>query len=235
MAKGRYRNEDPMLEDGDQQHWLSYSDLMSALLLMFALFLMVTILHNQKQIEKKDQVIKQVIGVKTQIIKELQKAFKDSNLNMKVDPQTGAIRFSDGVFFDTNSYKISRAGKKNLEEFVPKYISILLSDRFKDHIAQIIVEGHTDNDGSYLYNLDLSQQRASAVVKVILSNDFPNFKHKKELRQFITANGRSFIDPIKDKNGNIIKSKSRRVEFKFRLKDEDVIKEIQKMVNDGDQ
>lgn len=233
MARGRYRNEEHLLEEEDQQHWLSYSDLMSALLLMFALFLMVTILHNQTEMEKKDQVIKQVVGVKSQLINQLKTSFNNSNLNMEVDPQTGAIRFSDGVFFKTNSYTLSDKGKKSLEDFVPKYISILLSPPFKDHIAEIIVEGHTDNVGSYLYNLDLSQKRAASVVTEILSDKFPNYSHKKELRKYITANGRSFIDPIKDKNGKIDKAKSRRVEFKFRLKDDQTIQQIGNLVKNN--
>jgi outer membrane protein OmpA-like peptidoglycan-associated protein len=229
MRRGNYREG----ESGD--HWMSYTDLMSALLLMFTLFLMINLLEHQRTIEKKDAVIKEVIGVKTKIIEELKKAFSDSNLNMEVDPQTGAIRFSDGVFFAYKSYEVSEGGRKTLEEFIPKYINILLSDRFRDHIAQIIVEGHTDQQGTYLYNLDLSQKRSYAVVKEIFSDSFPNFAHKDQLRSLLTSNGRSFSEPIKGKNGQIDADKSRRVEFKFRLKDEEVIEEIQKMVNENEQ
>ncbi|WP_144530125.1 OmpA family protein, partial [Peribacillus simplex] len=82
----------------------------------------------------------------------------------EVDPQTGAIRFSGGVFFESNSSEVSPTGREYLEEFIPQYINILLSDRFRDEISQIIVEGHTDTAGGYLYNLQLSQDRALSVV-----------------------------------------------------------------------
>ena len=151
----------------DNHYWMSYSDLMSALLLIFALLLMINILGNQTEMQAKDQKIEEVLGVKTRIIEELSKAFKDSNLEMEIDPQTGAIRFSSGVFFEYNSAEISEAGRINLESFVPQYLSILLSEEFKDDISQIIIEGHTDEQGSYLYNLRLSQNRSVAVVEEI--------------------------------------------------------------------
>jgi outer membrane protein OmpA-like peptidoglycan-associated protein len=233
MARGYRKNEryESKYHEEDSSHfWMSYSDLMSALLLMFALLLMVTIFDSKSAAEEKDQMIENVIGVKMKIIKELEKEFSDSNLAMEVDPQTGAIRFSGGVFFETDSAKVSVEGKKNLQEFIPKYISILLSDQFRDEVSQIIVEGHTDDQGTYLYNLDLSQARATSVVKEIYGEGFTNFAHKEELKKVITSNGRSFSVPIIE-NGKINKEKSRRVEFQFRLKDEEVIKEIQKLVN----
>ncbi|NEY71096.1 OmpA family protein [Bacillus mesophilus] len=209
---------------------MSYSDLMSALLLMFALFLMVNILNNQKSMEEKDKVIEELIGVKSKIIQELNTAFSDSDLQMEVDPHTGAIRFSSGVFFDYNSSGISDAGKQHLQEFIPQYINVLLSDQFRDHVSQVIVEGHTDNEGTYIYNLELSQNRSLSVVKEIFSDEFTAFQNKEELRKIITSNGRSFNEPILNENGEINPDKSRRVEFKFRLKDEELIDEIEQMV-----
>ncbi|PWA05517.1 flagellar motor protein MotB [Pueribacillus theae] len=213
---------------------MSYSDLMSALLLLFALFLMISLMVNQESIEKKDQMIEEVIGVKTRIIQELIEAFKGSNHELEVDPQTGAISFSGGVFFDSNSSSVSESGRNELEEFIPVYIGILLSDQFRDEISQIIIEGHTDTVGGYLFNLRLSQNRALAVAEEIFSKDFPNFAEREYLKQVITANGRSYSIPLLDNKGQIDLAKSRRVEFKFRLKDDEVIEEIQKMVKQNE-
>src|SRR5699024_10617298 len=118
--------------------------------------------------------------------------------------------------------------------FVPKYINVLLSEEFKDHISQVIIEGHTDLEGTYLYNLELSQDRAFSVKEEIFSDEFPPFDEKEVLRQMITSNGRSFMVPIYDENNNIDEVKSRRVEFKFRLKDEEVIENIQGLVHENE-
>lgn len=219
------------VDEEPSSHWISYSDLMSALLLMFALLLMLAILNQQKSIDEKNRVIEEVTGIKTSIIDELNREFQNSNLEMKVDPKTGAIRFSNEVFFEFDSAEISEEGKLNLQQFIPRYINVLLSQPFSENISQIIVEGHTDKEGSYLYNLDLSQNRSLSVVKEIFSEDFPVFPEKERLRSLMTANGRSFSEPIYNRDMVINEEKSRRVEFKFRLKDEEVIEKIHEIVN----
>ena len=234
MSRRRRYHTNNRMEEDRNHYWMSYSDLMSALLLIFALLLMINIFGNQTEMEDKDKMIEEVLGVKTRLIEELNNAFTDSNLEMEIDPQTGAIRFSSGVFFDYNSSVVSKEGKKNLRSFVPQYLKVLLSDEFRDHISQIIIEGHTDNEGSYLYNLELSQNRAFSVTEEIFSEDFPEFEEREDLRHLITSNGRSFMVPIYDENGKIDLDKSRRVEFKFRLKDEEVIKQIQDLVHENE-
>lgn len=236
MARG-FRNERHMSRSHEaekESFWVSYTDLMSALLVIFALVLMITIFNTQSAYEEKEaaineknQMIEEVVGVKSEIIQELIKAFKDSDLAMEVDPQTGAIRFSGGVFFESNSSEVSPTGRKYLEEFIPQYINILLSDRFRNEISQIIVEGHTDTAGGYLYNLQLSQDRALSVVQQIFQPTFPNFKFRGDLKSVITANGRSFSIPILKADGKIDANKSRRVEFKFRLKDDQLLDQLQ--------
>lgn len=235
-------------DEEKESFWVSYTDLMSALLIVFALVLMITMFDTQtafeaaksavderaeaiqqkeEAIKQQDQLIEEVLGVKSKIITELVQAFHDSDLNLEVDQQTGAIRFSGGVFFDSGSSAISKTGEDYLTRFTPKYIAILLSEQFRGHIAQIIVEGHTDTNGSYLYNLKLSQDRALSVVQSIFSPAFPAFRFQEELKQVITANGRSYAVPILRSDGTIDADKSRRVEFKFRLKDEQLLDKLQ--------
>jgi chemotaxis protein MotB len=226
----------PSQSESHNHYWISYADLLASLLLCFILFSIAFAIENKEAteaMEQKDKIINEQIGVKKKIIQELLKAFQDSNLMkyMHIDQQTGAITFDGGVFFDTNSTTISPTGRKNLEIFIPKYVSVLLSDRFRKDISQIIIEGHTDTSGGYLYNLRLSQERALAVVEAIFDDHFPNFPHKNELQKVITANGRSFSVPILAKDGKIDAAKSRRVEFKFRLKDEEALDQIRQLVN----
>lgn len=242
--RGSLRHASRTEEEGEG-YWISFTDLMSALLIVLALVLMITMYDNQSSyeqqtaelskqeaaIEEKNQLIEEIVGVKSKIIQELLQAFQDSDLNLEVDKQTGAIRFSGGVFFDRKSSAVSESGRQYLEQFIPKYNAILLSDRFRDQISQIIVEGHTDTDGGYLYNLQLSQDRALSVVQQVFAPDFPTFKYQDSLKNVITANGRSFSVPIRNEDGSINLDKSRRVEFKFRLKDEQLLDRLQGLMD----
>lgn len=216
----------------ETNYWMSYADLMSAMLMVFALLLTVVILDYREDLAEKQKVIEEVTNVKNEIIAALMEEFKDSSVQIEVDAQTGAIRFPSNVLFDLNSTEIKPAGKTSLKEIVPKYFSILLQDRFRDEISNIIIEGHTDRQGTYLYNLNLSQQRAFSVVQEIYGSDFPAFKEKELSQAYVTANGRSFNVPVNNKNGSYDPNGSRRVEFLFRLKEDEKIKEIQELVNE---
>lgn len=186
------------------------------------------LIELENQLSKQEDSLKDLVEVRTNIIKQLVDKFSQSNLLLEIDNQTGAIRFSDGIFFDPSEAVITTNGANYLEEFIPAYFSILLNEENRDFIAEIIVEGHTDDIGSYLTNLELSQNRALAVVRFILQESFPDFEHKDLIHSYLTANGRSYSQPIMT-GGIINREKSRRVEFKFRLKDEETIKEMQQI------
>ncbi len=117
---------------------------------------------------------------------------------------------------------------------MPRYINILRREEFRDYISQIIIEGHTDDTGDYLYNLELSQDRAYSVVEAVYHEDVDELEYDDDLKEILTANGRSFGQPIyKDDGETIDRDRSRRVEFQFRLKDEEMILEMQRILEEG--
>ncbi|WP_071394825.1 OmpA/MotB family protein [Bacillus tuaregi] len=212
-------------------YWQSYADLMSAMLMVFALLLTLVILDIREIQEQQEEKIEEVVSVKSEIIKALTEAFSESNVSIDIDQQTGAIRFPGSVLYEYNSAALSPAGKDFLNQFVPNYLDILLQDRFKDEISSIIIEGHTDNSGTYLYNMKLSQERAYSVLDYIYNEEMPDFHVRELSKEYVTANGRGFTSPLEDSNGQYSPELSRRVEFLFRLKDDEAIEAIDKLVN----
>ena len=99
----------------------------------------------------------------------------------------------------------------------------------RHYIDLITIEGHTNSDGSYIYNLYLSQQRALAVMS-FLYEQYP--KNRKLFRSYLSASGRSFAEPILDKNKKEDKNASRRIEIKFHIKSEDAVKELMSYLNE---
>ncbi len=180
--------------------------------------------------------LSRLVGVKAEIIESLSEEFEKSDLYVKVDKSSGAITFDSSVVFDTNSYTLTDTGKEFLQAFIPKYISVLLKKDYKDYISEIIIEGHTDTKGQYIYNLNLSQQRANVVAAYCLDEQTSPLEMKQieVLRALVTANGRSFSDPILKRNGEVDMDASRRVVFKFRVKDEEMIAEMQRILEGTD-
>ncbi|WP_052807248.1 OmpA family protein [Risungbinella massiliensis] len=239
MSRGmRTNRRDFHQAKGNYYYQVSHSVHWTSFLLCFLLFFFVFVMNGKESSEAmetpKDTTIEKQLEVKSEIIHELVKSFQDSHLQMEIDEQTGTITFHSGVLFDSDSATISPEGHRNLAAFVPQYMSILLSDKFRNEISQIVIEGHTDQTGGYLYNMKLSQDRASAVAIVIYDNKFPDFPHKQELPNIITTIGRSYNDPKITPDGKVDATASRRVEFTIRLKDEKYIEEQQNLVKPND-
>jgi chemotaxis protein MotB len=181
--------------------------------------------EHQKLVEEFDIAkvkIKNLTGIRIKVVKALKDKLKGS---INIDPKSGAMKFSSNILFNVGKYKLKEESKKELSSLLKKYIhTLLLDENIKDHIDRIIIEGHTDSKGSYIYNLELSQKRALEVMKFLYALDFGD---KPLLEKFISASGRSYSHLIYDQNGNEDRYASRRIEIKFELKNEQAIKEIE--------
>ena len=191
-------------------------------------------LKLKEELEEKQAEIDKIIGVKQEIIEALNEEFSKEQIAINIDQQTGAIVFDANILYDRSKSQLKPEGVKFLDRFLPVYIGVLFKDEFKDDIAEIIIEGHTDTDSGYMYNLGLSQDRALSVVQYCLSDSSLSKEQKAQLRTMITANGRSFSNPVYGVDGKVDLEKSRRVEVKFRLKDEETIQELQRILERGD-
>ena len=175
--------------------------------------------------------LQDIIGIRTDIIKELQTRF--SNSTMKVDAQTGSITFSSDVLFRYNSATLTEESKNTLKEIIPMYLGVLLQDNFQSYIAEIIIEGHTDTDGDYQSNMTLSYNRANSVAKFCM-DDTNGLTEGQigQLQKLMTVNGRSFSNPIYQENSTEVDmASSRRVEIKFRLKEDEMIEKVTEVLN----
>lgn len=241
MIRKRRRHRSYSHEDQDHHSWITYVSVLALLLLCFISFTIIAIMYqNHTVIEASNhepgrdttrKPIEEQSQIKSKISKELIDAFRKSNLPVNLDKKTGDITFDGDILFEKGSSTLSHTGKKNLADFFPTYVGVLLSHPFKDQVSAIVIEGHTDPTGDYLHNLDLSQARASSVVRMIYSKKFPDFPQKIELQKLISANGRSYSDPVLVKGAQTIDAaKSRRVVFKFLLKDDDTIKDLTELM-----
>ena len=193
---------------------------------------------DEKTAQLKDQQaqIDQIIGVKADVIEALKNEFSKNNINVDIDAQTGALTLEASVMFDYDQAELTDAGKQALEQILPIYCKVLLQDDYMKYLAEIIIDGYTDTDGDYSYNLQLSQQRSLAVAQYLLDiqGNFLDATQSQNLEKYLTVNGHSMANPVLDANGNVDKDASRRVEVKFRLKDEEMIDELNQILSSND-
>ena len=177
--------------------------------------------------------IDNLIGIRTTMIQDLSDSLAAANLKAAVDPNSGDIMLDSAVFFETGSSEIRQEGKDLLDRFIPVYLDVLLRENYADYLGEIIIEGHTDSKGSYESNLKLSQNRALQVALYCLKMPSLTAEQKSKLQKILTAKGRSYADLIYV-NGVEDSKASRRVEFKFSLKDSEMIEEMNRILSSGE-
>jgi len=192
--------------------------------------------NAQTELAATKSELQDIVGIRTDIIQSLQVTFDDSS--MSVDAQTGSITFSSDVLFRYNSATLTTESQDTLKAVIPMYLDVLLQNQYREYIAEIIIEGHTDTDGDYLSNMELSYNRANSVARFCLKEQNGLSKTQiEQLQSLLTVNGRSFSDPVykKDASGKLTSeidmAASRRVEIKFRLKEEEMIEKITEILS----
>ncbi len=169
--------------------------------------------------------IKSLTGIKLKVVAALKEALGDK---IDIDKETGSLRLASNILFESGDATLKPEAKVELKRAFEEYIGTLVTNpSIKSHLDKIIIEGHTDSVGSYIYNLNLSQKRALAVMEYLLTLDFTK---KHNIQPLMIASGRAYQDAIMVE-GVEDKEASRRIEIKFRLKNEDAMHEIEKVLD----
>ncbi|GAA0237512.1 OmpA family protein [Metaclostridioides mangenotii] len=186
--------------------WPTFTDLLSTVLMVVIL----TLFSTQSISGSVKQDLAQNIN------NSVEETLKNDNIPVKVDKRSGQVTFGESTMFDVDSDELKPEAKEMLKKFIPKYVETVYKD-YGSNISKIVVEGHTDDIGSYLYNLDLSQRRAYSVTKYMVSDEIGDYKYKTKFTKHIIAVGRSKADLIKNKDGSVNRDSSRRVELKYEI------------------
>jgi outer membrane protein OmpA-like peptidoglycan-associated protein len=101
-----------------------------------------------------------------------------------------------GIYFDTNEARLKPESEPTLRE-----IAALLGSQSK---LAVLVIGHTDNQGSFEHNLDLSTRRANAVKAALIA------QHGADGRR-LSAAGAGMMAPVASNATNDGRAKNRRV------------------------
>lgn len=210
--------------------WMSVSDLMTGLMIIF-LFIAISYISKVKE---NQTVLVDYIETKQKLHNKLVNEFEGDTLNWQMTiGKDMTMKFKEPtVLFASGSSELTPRFCEILDNFLPRYINILLNDSLRKNINEIRIEGHTDdipmlayNSDSYIANVILSQERALSVLRYfrkmpVFSQYTP--EEKMILEYWFTSNGLSYGKAL-DSNGELIhitgnpidRNKSRRVEFRI--------------------
>lgn len=162
-----------------------------------------------------EEKLQQIVQMKADLLSDLAAAFQNAGIAVTIDEESGEITMDASVLFPVDGYEVSDEGKELLKQFMGVYCGVVFDEKYTGFVSKIMVEGHTDSDGEYDYNLTLSQNRADSVKAFCLSADCGVDAYSAQLGEMLEAIGYSSDKPVLDANGNEDKVASRRVGFRF--------------------
>ena len=162
------------LNQDSGEHWLTVSDLMAGLMMVFLFIAIVFMMITQKENDKIKDVAVAYQENQVAIYEALDNEFSEdlTSWGATIDKETLAFNFqSPDVLFANNETKLSEAYKAILNDFFPRYIMVLAP--YRDSLDEIRIEGHTSSVGlrgsteaqAYFYNMRLSQGRTRSVLE----------------------------------------------------------------------
>lgn len=158
-------------KNDENPFWLSISDLMAVLMLIFVFFTSLALAHiSENETQSKIFAL---------LINEL----KQVNIEVQINEEHGTISIADKILFNTNEAELKPAGKEFLSKFVPILERVLFAEtEISEEIVSVDIEGYSSqNFMSPEFRgemMKLSLGRAGSVWTYI--NHFKGLKHEEK-------------------------------------------------------
>lgn len=197
IATASHRRSDPDSggESADKAFWISFADMMTALMVLFLMVMAVALLAIT-QPQPPQPVKAEIVEPDPAKSEPLKAAPSASAVQTTADPQAEAIQklmqqvavavegapgvqldarrhvihFGDRARFQTGSHRLDADSAALLRRFVPQLLAVTQTELGRRWVNRVVVEGFTDTRGDYLYNLNLSLQRAQRVLCALVDN-----------------------------------------------------------------
>ena len=223
--------------DSETSIWISTTDLMSGMLVVFLFIAVLSTQGIQKVADASEEAEKQLEqNIAMEFTEEEQREY-----HMNADNEgVGYASFPDGgTQFEAGSAALTPEFAEKLRSYLPRYVrAIRKSDptpENTDNIQEIRIEGHTSSEwfgetghDAYIKNMALSQARTRTIIEFAISLPELSDEDKEYITRKMTANGLSSSKLIYKDEAKTIEDEvaSRRIEFRTVANDEQTLKKM---------
>lgn len=206
---------------GDESEWLSVSDLMAGLMMVFLCISIVMMRSMMEEREKIRALAQSYRDNQLAIYQTLMREFEDDlpRWGATIDRDRLIIAFNNSdAMFSTGATEMNRDAQRVMEDFFPRYIAALKP--YRGSIRAIHIEGHTSSEwgasgssrDNYFNNLRLSQNRSREVLHFV--HNLVPAEEVPGILALVAAVGYSSARPVLRADGSEDPEKSKRVAFR---------------------
>lgn len=204
------------VDEAEKPFWISFSDLMTALMVLFLVAMAVALLgmtQSLRQLDNARQGRQQAIQTCLADLQTITQ--RPEYAGVRLRGQT--LEFGALAEFGKADNTLSPERARFVRAFVPQVLAMARTPGCQAWLKRFVVEGYASPEGSYLYNLNLSLERSQRFLCVLLDTSAPDALTREErqaVRQMFLVGGSSFNSPVLNQP-----EKSRRVELRLEFQE----------------
>lgn len=185
-------------DDAEKPFWISYADLMTALMVLFLVAMSTALVSVTKQYvdtvgseeahrKDIDAFLKTFVQLTTQ-----------PNLDgVVLDANRRVFSFGTKAQFELNQFALSAQKEDVLRRFAIQVLESANSELGQRVLKHIVIDGFADRSGTYLHNLNLSINRSHQVLCALLAppsvgSTALSEQQKAQVRELFVVGGNSF-------------------------------------------
>ena len=203
----------PKRDEAEKPFWISFSDLMTALMVLFLVAMAVALLAVTKgvsDIKAKEEARAISVDSCVQGIRGVSEQFP------QVTVSDHTIDFGSLANFQFASNRLNPTQEDFLRGFVPRVLTITKTPQCQKWLKRIVVDGFASEEGSYMVNLNLSIQRSERVLCTLLdptAKNAPSAEDRNLIQRLFLVGGSSSNSLKK------VPEESRRIELRVEFYD----------------
>lgn len=211
-------------DEAEKPFWISFSDLMTALMVLFLVAMAVALMAVTQRLATTDDQKAKMEAAKAAHDKDVESCMggiqsvteRSDFSGVKVSDRT--IDFGSLAEFAKDGHDLDAKQKRFLRSFMPLVLDVARTRSCEKWLKRVVVEGFASQEGSYLYNLNLSFKRSQRFLCVLLDSKAENvltLDDRKMIRKIFLVSGSSF------NSSQRTPEQSRRVELRLEFRDFD--------------
>ncbi|MGE3541755.1 MAG: flagellar motor protein MotB [Candidatus Tectimicrobiota bacterium] len=145
----RWRTPPTAAVDEENPYWMSYSDIMSALLVIFilaAVILILQLMERHRDFDQQVSTLEKAEQVRRTILTEAVEALHQRGIKVVISENHTVLRIPNELLgFETGAYELQPRYQQTALDIGEVLKAVISRDNRVDYLDTIFIEGHTDN------------------------------------------------------------------------------------------